>query len=304
MLAALGTYLVVALAVLAASVIIIAIGVIYRIREQIFRALSFISLGLAFALAFLFQNSVTEALLVRHGVPYTIVKAWDVSLISAFKGPLVEATVPEGAWVGSHGLILGVAFFILVTAVVTSYLSAQLFGLSEKVAAAVAAVFAVIALLGLVWTHQAHSMYLQGANLDDVFTVRDRANVFKLVAVVVPFLMMAIGSFQIYRETGTKVYILYGVAILVGVAGFTILGTTWFKGWEDYVVKTLAPEGNLAPAYARFTFSAILMVIAALGVLIGNILEAVPPAEEAEEELEEFEEVEEGFEEEAGEEAG
>jgi len=289
-LVALGTYLVVALAILSSTLIIVAVAAIYRIREQIIRATGFASLGLAFALAFLYQNTVTEALLARHGIAYTIVKAWDVSLISAFKGPLVEATVPEGAWVGAHGYILATAFFIVVTASVTMFLAAEMFGADTKIAAAAAGVLALIALAGLVLTHQAHQLYLQGAPLDRVYAVRDQANALKLASVVIPYLAMAAGSLVLYRETGTRVYAVYAAAILVGVIGFALLGTTWFKGWEDYVVKELAPTGNLGPAFARFTASAALMVIAALGVLIGNILEVMPPAEE--EEFEALEEAE------------
>jgi len=290
MLVALGTYLVVALAILSSTLIIFAVAAIYRIREQLIRAAGFASLGLAFTLAFLYQNSVTEALLVRHGIPYTIVKAWDVSLISAFKGPLVEATVPEAAWVGVHAYILATAFFIVVTAAVTMFLAAEMFGAETKVAVGAAALAGLVALAGLALTHHAYQLYLQGAPLDRVYTVRDQANALKLASVVVPYLAMAAGSVVLYRETGTRVYAVYAAAIVLGVAGFALLGTTWFKGWEDYVVKQLAPTGNLGPAFARFTASAGLMVLAALGVLIASILEVMPPAEE--EELEELEEAE------------
>ncbi len=293
MLVALGTYLVLALALFATSIIMIAVGVVYRIREQLLRAATFISLALSFASAFLFQNSVTEKLLVSHGIQYIIVKQWDVSLINAFKGPIIGAEIPPASWTSYHGLIVGTATFLAITAAIAAYLSVQMFGVSEKVAAVAGLVFAIIAVAGAILTHRAYGLASTGQDLATAFRLRDQAAILKLLAILIPFLIMAAGSFQLYRETGTKVYAVYGIFILVGVIGFAILGTTWFKGWEDYVVKTLAPQGNLGPAFARFTTAAILMIIAALGVLVGSIIEATPPAEEAEEEFEELEEVEE-----------
>ncbi len=309
MLAALATYLVIGLAVIIPSMIMFALGYIYKIREQYYRGLTFLFLSLAFWVALAFQNSVTEKLLFL-GYGYPQVKAWDVSLISAWKGAIIEATIVPGAWQPYTWALTAVVVLSMITGALASYLALLSIGVDSKKALATAIVFLVIGGIALAWTAQAVNLALQG-NIVDAYPVRDRANILKALLIILPFLLMAWANVGLYRETGTNAYLVHAVSIVLGVLGFLVMASTWFRGWEQYVVE-LAKQGNLGPAYARFTFAALLMIFGAGGVLLGSILEATPPAEEAvEEELGEIEEEaveaeeaeEQAAEEEAGEEA-
>ncbi len=293
MFAGLMTYYTVGFALVIVTIMIMTMSFIYRIREQAIRGAGLLTLALAFIVATVFQNSVTERLLVEYDRSYVIVKMLDVSVISAFKGPLIAEDVNVASWLDLAYMSLLVGFFILLTAALVTFLSVQMFGLDVKVAAGAAVVMAIIAGLGIYFTHQAINVYTAdpSGNMAHALSLRDRANWFKLVSVDIPFLIMAAGSIMLFRETGTRVYLVYGVSIILGVIGFTLFATTWFHGWEVYV-RDLAARGNFGPAYTRFALSAILMVIGALGLLVGNIIEAVPPVEEAEE-FEEFVEAEE-----------
>ena len=284
MLAALATYLVIGLAVIIPSMIMFALGYIYRIREQYFRGLTFLFLSLAFWTALAFQNSVTEKLLFL-GYGYPQVKAWDVSLISAWKGPLIEATISAGAWQPYTWALTAVTVLATITGALAAYLALVALGFDSKKAAAAAVAFLVIGGIALAWTSQAVSLTLQG-NVTEAYSVRDRANALKAILIIIPFLIMAWANVGLYRETGTNAYLVHAVSIVLGVLGFLVMASTWFRGWENYVLE-LAKQGNLGPAYARFTFAALLMIFGAGGVLLGSILEATPPAEEAVEEFEE-----------------
>ena len=299
MLAGLGTYLVVFFALLVTAIIILTMSVVYRIREQGIRALALGGLGLAFMHAFLFQNTVTERLLAGYvteggqlpSLPYVIVKQLDASIINGFKGPLIDETVAPGYWLDRAILTLVIAFFVLVAAVAASYLALEMLGLSRTLVLAGTGLIAVIALAGIFMTSQSISLYEAGS-INEALATRDTAATLKLVPLVLGFLLMAVGSFMVYRETGSKVYLVYTAGQLVLVLGLIIFATTWYSSWENYV-KELAAQGNLAPALGRFYASGLLLVVGSLLLLIGSIVEAVPPVEEEEfEELEELEEAE------------
>jgi len=290
----LGTYLVVGIVLAITGLIILTMAVVYRIREQAIRAVGVGALGLAFFHAFLFQNVVTERLLAGYttedgaqlpSLPYVIVKQLDASVINGFKGPLIDETVALAYWVDRANLTLVIAFFILLAGVTTMYLALEMLGLDRKLVLAGTAVIGVVALAGIVLTAQSIGLYLDG-QVSDALRLRDTASSLKLATIVIPFLLMAAGSFIVYRETGSKVYLAYTVGQLVLVLGMIVFATTWYSGWEDYV-KQLAAQGDLGPAIARFLAATILLILGSFVLLVGSIVEAVPTVEE---ELEEFEE--------------
>jgi len=304
----LGTYLVVSLALAVTGLIILTMGFVYRIREQSIRALGLGALGMAFFHAFLFQNTVTERLLAGYEVegggrlpslPYIIVKQLDASVINGFKGPLIDETVAAAYWIDRAVLTLVIALFIVVSAVATMYLALEMLGLDRKLVAAGTLVVGVVALAGLFLTYRSIGLYQAGL-FSEALATRDLAASLKIFSIIVPFLLMAAGSFIVYRETGTKVYLVYTIGQLVLVLGMVVFATTWYSGWENYV-KQLAEQGDLGPAIQRFLASTFLLSAGSFVLLVGSIIEAVPPVEE--ELLEEEIEGELELEEEAGGEA-
>ncbi len=284
MLAGFMTYFTVGFSLLIVTLIIFAMSFVYRIREQAVRGASLLFFSLAFLFAARFQNIVTERLLNDYMTPYPIVKQLDVSVINGFKGPLITPTVATAAWTGAAYHLTLIAIFILITGTLTAYISSLMMGWDSKLVYAFTGAIAAIALAGTVLTYMSVSTYTSnpGTNTTEALNLRTYSNLLKGIVIIAPYAVMALGSFNLYRETKTLAYAVYSAAIVTGLIGFLLFITTWTYGWDLYVEK-LASTGDIGPAVFRFTISAFLMIVGALGLLIGSILETMPPAEEVEE---------------------
>lgn len=278
------TYYTVGFSLLIVSLIIFALSYAYRIREQAVKGVALLLFSLAFLDASYFQNVVTERLLNEYTIKYPIVKQLDVSVISGFKGPLITPTVPTAAWTNeAHHLSL-IAVLLLLSGILLAYLASLMMGWDAKLAYSFTGIVAIIAIVATILTQKAVSTYISnpGANAASALHLRSYSNALKALTVILPWALMAVGSYVLYRETETPAYLVYTGSIILGLIGFLVFITTWTYGWDLYVEK-LAAKGSIGPAIARFTASAILMIIGALGLLVGSIFEAMPPTEEAEE---------------------
>lgn len=283
MLAGFMTYFTVGFSLLVVSLIMFAVSYVYRVREQAVRGLAVLLLALGFLVAAFFQDTVAESLLNTYMIPYPMVRQLDVSVISGFKGPLITPTIPTAAWTGSAYMITLVSAFILLAGTLAAYLSSLMSGLDRRVAYTIAGIIGVLGLAAAVLTQNAISTYTSNpaANTAPALDLRRYANLLKALVIVVPYALMAYGTFNLYRETKTSAYAIYSGSITVWLIGFLVFASTWTYGWDKYV-EELAARGDIGPALARFTASAVLMIIGAIGLLVSSILETMPPAEEVE----------------------
>lgn len=284
MLAGFMTYFTVGFGLLVVTLIIFAMSIVYRIREQAIRGVSLLFFSLAFLIAARFQNTVTEKLLTEYGTQYPIVKQLDVSVINGFKGPLITPTVATAAWTGEAYELTLIAVLLLLTGVLTAYLSALMMGWDAKYTYSFTGIITVLAIGAVILTYMATSTYIRNPSINTTKAIdlRTYSNLLKAIIIIAPYAVMALGSFNLYRETRTIAYAVYSAGIIIGLIGFLVFITTWTYGWDLHVEK-LAAQGSISPAIFRFTVAAFLMIIGALGLLIGAILETVPPTEEVEE---------------------
>ena len=319
MLTGLITYYTVGFSTLIVAIIMLAIAAIYRIREQAIRGTGVLFLSLTFLIATLFQNIVTERALLVYSLPYSTVKQLDVSIINPFKGPLITTVISPAAWQGYAYLITLVAVMILITGLIIAYMTGLLAGWSPKATWGYVIFILIIGAIGVAYTQSAVSAYLSNpSKVTGPLHARAIGNAFKALTMIIPWSVAAYGVLVLYKETKTLAYLVEGVGIALGLLGFLVFLTTWTYGWDIYV-EHLAAKGSIAPAALRFATSAILMILGALTLLVGTIMEVMPteelgfeeiPEEVPEEELPPEEEVEaapeeaEGAGETSGEESG
>ena len=284
------------------GVVTLSIGIIYRIREQTITSLGFILLGLSFVSGLVALNKIDENLIVNYGWKYTIVKMLETGIIDPFKGAVSPGLVQLGSWIDATNTMIATSVFLVLGAILISYIGALMVGLETKKAVVVPIIVGIIGFAGVFYTSKSINLMLYQAPAPLALKARDTGAYLKAISILLAFLVATIGTGSLYLETRTKTYAFYAVSYLLGAIGWAIGSATWLTSFEEMGILQLIQTGQMTTPIKIFLVSAIFIIIGSVGLLLASIVDVISSASAGLEELE-FEELEEIPEEAAVEEA-
>jgi len=298
---ALATFTVVAPILLITGIVILSIGVLYRIREQILVSVGFLLLGLAFVSAIAALNSTDENLIITYNWKYSIVKQLEIAFLNPFRGPATPGIVQINAWLGAKQYMVLAATLLVLGVTVLSYVGTLMMGASTKIASALAVIVAILGFAGIGLMSKAVNALVYQAPITEFIKYFNQSAGLRAASILLAFIILVAGAGSIYYETKTRAYLLYSVSFLLSAIGWALLMSTAFYRYQILATHELIMENNIATSNAIFLSAAGFIVVGAVGLLIASIIEVISSAAAGLEEVEGLEEIGEEIEEVEGE---
>lgn len=298
---ALATFTVVAPILLITGIVILSIGVLYRIREQILVSVGFLLLGLAFVSAIAALNSTDENLIITYNWKYSIVKQLEIAFLNPFRGPATPGIVQINAWLGAKQYMVLAATLLILGVTVLSYVGTLMMGVSTKIASALAVIVAILGFAGIGLMGKAVNALVYQAPITEFIKYFNQSAGLRAASILLAFIILVAGAGSIYYETKTRAYLLYSVSFLLSAVGWALLMSTAFYRYQILVTHELIMKNNIATSNAIFLSAAGFIVVGAVGLLIASIIEVISSAAAGLEEVEGLEEIGEEIEEVEGE---
>ena len=213
-------------------------------------------------------------------------------IIDPFKGPVSPGLVQIGSWTSAVNQIILTNVFLIIGAILISYIGTLMAGFESKKALIVPVIVAVIGFLGVYYTNKSISEVIYQVPAPLALKTRNFAAYLKAASILIAFIIATVGTGSLYMETKTKAYAFYALSYLLGAIGWAIGASTWLTSFERMAVLQLIQEGTLSTPLKIFTVSAFFIVIGSVGLLLASIIDVISSASAGVEELE-FEEIEE-----------
>ncbi len=274
------------------AIVIMSIGIMYRIREQILSSLGFLLLGLSFITGVLVLNKIDETLIIGYGWKYQFVKLLEAGIINPFKGPISPSYLQLGAWTGTTTLMLLTSLFLVLGATILSYIGVLMLGLDAKKASIVSAIVLIIGIIGIYYLDKSISVLVINGDVTKSLSYRDLGGMIRGISIIAAFALTTIGATSVYLETRTKDYLLYAVSFFLSGVGWTLFTTSWTTHFEKLSIFEFITTGTVKTPVTIYMIASVFIVIGAIGLLLASIIEIVSStmagAEEVfEEEIEE-----------------
>ncbi len=274
------------------AIVIMSIGIMYRIREQILSSLGFLLLGLSFITGVLVLNKIDETLIIGYGWKYQFVKLLEAGIINPFKGPISPSYLQLGAWTGTTTLMLLTSLFLVLGATILSYIGVLMLGLDTRKASIVSAIILIIGIIGIYYLDKSISVLVINGDVTKSLSYRDLGGMIRGVSIIAAFALTTIGATSVYLETRTKDYLLYAVSFFLSGVGWTLFTTSWTTHFEKLSIFEFITTGTVKTPVTIYMIASVFIVIGAIGLLLASIIEIVSStmagAEEVfEEEIEE-----------------
>lgn len=267
------------------GIVLLVISYIYRNREGIIRAVGILFIGLAMLVAFQFENSVVlNAIQVFGTQPSTFqtdVQIYEIVKFNAFKG--AQLGVPASVWTPYVSLIYLAQIFLMLGLIALAYVAAEALDLEQQKKIGLIGVSVLAGLGFVVLTFLSISAYTAG-NTEASSTYRNIAGILKGIAVLVSIGSLAYATLSLYKELGDKPYMVQTVGLVVLLLGLTMFGLYTTSIWENIALENVR-AGNIGFVTVSFLITGLLIILGAMVLLVGSILELVPTLGEEGEEL-------------------
>ncbi len=274
------------------AIVIMAIGIMYRIREQILSSIGFLFLGLSFIAGVLALNKIDETLIIEYGWKYQYVKLLEAGIINPFKGPISPSYVQLGGWTDASGLFILTSLFLVIGATILSYIGALMAGLESKKAVVAPAIVFIIGILGIYYLNKSVSALIIDEDVVKSLAYRDTGSLLRGASIIIAFAITTIGTAIVYLETRTRDYLLYAVSFLLSGIGWSLFATSWTTHFEKLSIFQFISTGTVSTPVTIYLVAAFFIVVGAIGLLLASIIEIVSSTMagmEGEEVLEEIE---------------
>jgi hypothetical protein len=290
-------FMIVAPILLITGITILAIGILYRIREQIIVSVGLLLLGLGFTVGVLALNKIDETLMTANGWRYPYVKLLEGGILNPFKGAISPSFVQVSAWKSSISLMMGASALIVVGVALLSYIGGLMLELEGWKAYIVPAIVIVLGFIGVYYMSASASKILYQLNIPEALKDRDLSAWLRTAAILIGFITVTLGATSLYIETKGREYLIYSIAYLLSAIGWGVFAVSFFTAFEKHAALQYIQEGTVSTPLAFFTAGGILIVLGAIGLLLASTVEVIGSALGGEEELgseeELFEEAEE-----------
>ena len=267
------------------GIVLLVISYIYRNREGILRAVGIMFIGLSMLVAFQFENSVVlNAIHVFGTQPSTFqtdVQIYEIVKFNAFKG--AQLGVPASVWTPYVSLIYLAQVFLMLGLIALTYVAAEALGLEQQKKIGLIGVSILASLGFVVLTFLSINAYTAG-NTEASSTYRNIAGILRGIAVLIAIGSLAYATLSLYKELGDKPYLVQTLGLVVLLLGLTIFGLYTTSTWENIALDKVR-AGNIGFVTATFLITGLLIILGALVLLVGSILELVPTFGEEGEEL-------------------
>jgi len=274
------------------AIVIMAIGIMYRIREQILSSIGFLFLGLSFIAGVLALNKIDETLIIEYGWKYQYVKLLEAGIINPFKGPISPSYVQLGGWTDASGLFILTSLFLVIGASILSYIGALMAGLESKKAVVAPAIVLLIGILGIYYLNTSVSVLVIDEDVVKSLAYRDTGSLLRGASIMIAFAITTIGTAIVYLETRTRDYLLYSISFLLSGIGWSLFATSWTTHFEKLSIFQFISTGTVSTPVTIYLVAAFFIVVGAIGLLLASIIEIVSSTMagmESEEVLEEIE---------------
>ena len=274
------------------AIVIMAIGIMYRIREQILSSIGFLFLGLSFIAGVLALNKIDETLIIEYGWKYQYVKLLEAGIINPFKGPISPSYVQLGGWTNASGLFLLTSLFLVIGAAILSYIGALMAGFESKKAIIAPVIVFLIGIIGIYYLNKSVSALVIDEDIVKSLAYRDTGSLLRSASIIIAFAITTIGTAIVYLETKTRDYLLYSVSFLLSGIGWSLFASSWTTHFEKLSIFQFISTGAVSTPVTIYLVAAFFIVVGAIGLLLASIIEIVSSTMagmESEEVLEEVE---------------
>ena len=267
------------------GIVLLIISYIYRNREGILRAVGILFIGLSMLVAFQFENSVVlNAIQVFGTQPSTFqtdVQIYEIVKFNAFKG--AQLGVPASLWTPYVSLIYLAQIFLMLGLIALAYVAAEALGLEQQKKIGLIGVSVLASLGFVVLTFLSINAYTAG-NTEASSTYRNIAGILRGIAVLIAIGSLAYATFSLYKELSDRPYMVQAIGLIIFLIGMATFGFYTTSTWESIALDKIH-SGDKDIALETFFITGLLIILGALVMLIGSILELVPTLGEEGEEL-------------------
>ncbi len=257
------------------AIVIMAIGLMYRIKEQIIGSIGYLFLGLSFVTGLLALNKIDETLIIEYGWKYQYVKLLEAGIINPFKGPISPSYVQIGSWSNAVGLFTLTSIFLVLGAAILSYIGMLMIGFDSKKAVVASVIVVIIGGAGIYYLNKAVNVLVFNEDIVSSLAYRDLGSVLRGASIIIAFAIITIGAGSIYLETKTRDYLLYAVSSLFGGIGWSIFSTSWTTHFEKLSIFQFIYTGQVTTPVTLYIVAAFFIVIGSIGLLLASIIEIV-----------------------------
>ncbi len=258
------------------GLVLLVISYIYRNREGILRAVGILFIGLSMLAAFQFENTVVlNAIQIFGTQPATFqddVRIYEIVKFNAFKG--AQLGVPTSVWFPYVNLIYLAQILLMLGLVALSFVAAEVLGLEQQKKLSLIGIAALTGIGFVVFTHLSISAYTAG-DTEASSSYRNIAGVLRGITVLVSLGALTYATLSLYRELGDKPYVVQTAGLAILLLGLVLFGLYTTTSWESIALDRVR-AGDVGFVSVTFLLTGFLIIVGALILLVGSILELVP----------------------------